>query len=80
MSKTFSEKNDKSFDVSAFSFFFVLSSCRVFLSDENSKNATKSVLQKNRVEKLFQRNRQNIQNRLFLDFVTRFWAFLGEGS
>jgi hypothetical protein len=37
----------------------------------------KKRLQKNRVEKFFKK----IQNRLFLDlFLSRFWAFLGEGS
>jgi hypothetical protein len=36
---------------------------------------------KNRVEKFLQKIRPKVQNRLFLDFfLSRFWAFLGEGS
>jgi hypothetical protein len=37
------------------------------------KNTTKNVLQKNRIEKFLQKNRQNRSK-------TDFWAFLGEGS
>jgi hypothetical protein len=44
----------KNFDVSFSSMFFVLSSFRVFLSDESSKTLQKNVLQKGRVKSFYQ--------------------------
>jgi hypothetical protein len=68
MSKTFSKKIDKNFDVSFSSTFFVLSRFRVFLSDGSSKTHKKTLYKKHRVEKLFTKIRPKIQNRFFLDF------------
>jgi hypothetical protein len=53
----------------------------VFLSDGSSKTLQKTFYKKNRVEKVLKKIRPKIQNRLFLDFfLSRFWAFLDEGS
>jgi hypothetical protein len=69
MSKTFSKKVGKDFDVSLSSIFFVLSRFRVLL-DGSSKTLPKK-MQKNRAEK-FTKIRQKKQNRFFLDlfFIT----------
>jgi hypothetical protein len=57
--KLFPKKStQKKFDVSFPSTFFVLSRFRVFLSGGSSKTLQKNVLQKNRVEKFLQKNRQ----------------------
>jgi hypothetical protein len=82
MSKTFPKQIDKNFDVSFSSIFFVLSRFRVRVSQRwEFKNTTKNVLQKNRVEKFLQNIRPKIQNRFFSQFfLSRFWAFLGDGS
>jgi hypothetical protein len=53
----------------------------VFFSDGSSKTLQKTFYKKNRVEKFLQKIRPKTQNRLFLDFfLSRFWAFLDEGS
>jgi hypothetical protein len=57
MSKTFSEKIDKSFDVSFSSISFVLSRFRLFLSDVSSKTLHKTL--KKCFEKLFQKKSTN---------------------
>jgi hypothetical protein len=77
MSKTFTKKIDKTFDVSFSSFFFVY---RVFgcFSAMRVQKHYKNVLQ---FFSFLQKNRQKIQNRFFLGFVlSPFCAFLGEGS
>jgi hypothetical protein len=66
MSKTFSKKVDEHFDGSFSSTFFVISR---FLGDRSSKTLQKSFCQNSRVEKFLQRNRQKIQNRVFLGFL-----------
>jgi hypothetical protein len=79
--ENFPQNFDKNFDVSFSSAFFVLSHFRVFFCDGSSKTLQKTFCEKNRVEKFLQKNRPEVQNRLFLDFfLSRFWAFLGEGS
>jgi hypothetical protein len=64
-SKTFAQN----FDVS-FPRFFCFIEFSMFLSDGDgsSKTLQKTFYNKNRVEKLLQKNRPKVQNRLFLDF------------
>jgi hypothetical protein len=81
------QKIDKNFDVS-FPRFFGFScvfGCFSAISDENSKALDtrhyKKRLTKNRVEKFSQENRQKNPKPIFSRFfLSRFWAFLGEGS
>jgi hypothetical protein len=80
MSKTFSKKIDKNSDVSFSSIFLFYRVFGCFAAIGVQKH-NKKRLQKNRVEKFLQKNPQKIQNRFFIDFfLSRFWAFLGEGS
>jgi hypothetical protein len=67
VSKT-SQNFDQNFNVSFSSTSFVLSHFRVFFSDGSSKTLQKTFY-KNRVEKFLQKNRPEVQNRLFLDFL-----------
>jgi hypothetical protein len=78
--ENFSQNFDQNFDVSFSSTAFVLSRFRVFSAMKVQKHYKKRFT-KNRVEKFLQKFRPKVQNRLFLDFLlSRFWAFLGEGS
>jgi hypothetical protein len=61
---------DKNFDVSFSSAFLISSRFRVFLSDRSSKKLQQIFYKTNRVEKALQKNRQKIQNRLFIDFFS----------
>ena len=54
--------------------FFVLSRFRVFLSGGSSKILQKNVLQKDRVEKVLQKNRQKSKAGCFLKNVFPFWG------
>jgi hypothetical protein len=74
MSKTFSKKIDKSFDISFSSIFLVLSRFRVFLSNKNLKILQKTFWQKNRVGRILQKNRQTAKTDFLLIFLI---AFLG---
>jgi hypothetical protein len=65
MSKTFSKKIDKNFDVRSSSTFFVLSRFRVFLSDRSSKTLQKTFGKKNRVENILQKFDQKSQTDFF---------------
>jgi hypothetical protein len=80
MSEKKSEKTTK-ISMSVFPRLFLF--YRVFgcFSAMRVQKRHKKRLPKNRVEKFLQKNRQKIQTRFFLDFLlSRFWAFLGEGS
>jgi hypothetical protein len=80
MSKKFSEKIDKNFDVS-FPRLFCFIAFSGISQRGKFKSTTEKILKKNRVEKPSPKNRQKTQNRFFLGFVLScFWAFLGEGS
>jgi hypothetical protein len=85
MSKTFSEKilrkSTKKLDATFSWIFFVFSRFQVFLSDRSSQTLQKTFY-KNIVSKSFYKKiDKKILNRFVLDFfVSRFWAFLGEGS
>jgi hypothetical protein len=68
--ENFFQNFDQKFDVSFSSTSFVLSRFRVFFSDGSSKTLQKTFCKKNRVEKLLQKVRPKIQNRLFLDFFS----------
>ena len=84
MSKTFSRKIDKNFHVS----FFSTSFCFIVFSNVSQRVEFKALQKtfccfaRNSCRKVFTKNRQKIQNRIFfLCFVfSRFWAFFGEGS
>jgi hypothetical protein len=72
---------DKNFDVSFSSTFFVLSRFRVFFSDGSSetlqKRFTKKIVSKSFYEKFDQKSKTDFFSTFFL---SRFWAFLDEGS
>jgi hypothetical protein len=76
-----SQKIDKNFDVSFSSSFRGLSRLRVFRSEWSSNTLQKRFC-KNIVPKSFyQKNRQTSKTDfLSISFLSRFWAFLGEGS
>ena len=76
-----SQKIDKNFDVTFSSTFLVLSRFQVFLSDGSSQTLQKTFYKKIVSKSFYQKIDKKIPNRLFLDFfLSRFWAFLGEGS
>jgi hypothetical protein len=80
MSKTFPKKIDK-ISMSVFPRLFLF--YRVFgcFSAMGVQNHCKKRFTKKIVRKVLQKIRQKNQNRFFLDFcLSRFWAFLGEGS
>jgi hypothetical protein len=75
--ETFSKTKRQNFDVS-FDLFCFIAFSGVSQRWE-LKNTTKNVLQKNRVEKLLQKNRQAIQNIFFSRFLYVFGRFLVRG-
>jgi hypothetical protein len=80
VSRENSQKIDKNFDVSFPSTYFVLLRFQVSLGDGSSKTLQKTLYKKNCVEKFSKKSTKNPKP-VFLDFVlSRFWAFLGEGS
>jgi hypothetical protein len=71
----FPKKIDKYFDVRFYLVIYGVS--RVF----EFMNTTKNVLQKNRIEKFLQKSTKKSKTVFFsISFLSRFWAFLGEGS
>jgi hypothetical protein len=60
--ENFPQKFDKIFDVSFSSIFFVLSHFRMCFSDGSSKTLQKTFCKQNRVEKLLQKIRPEVQN------------------
>jgi hypothetical protein len=80
MSKAFSRTTGQNFGVSFSSTIFVLTRFRVVLSDGSFKTLQQMFCKKSRLEKFLQRNRQKNPKPVFLDwFISRFWAFPGEG-
>jgi hypothetical protein len=75
MSKTFSEKNDKYFDVRFSSTAFVLSSSRVVLSDESSKTLQKTFYKKIVSKSFHKKSTKKLKPMFFLGFVLS--RFLG---
>jgi hypothetical protein len=76
MSKTFPKKNLMPGFPPFFSPYRILG---FFLSDGNSKTLQQTFTHKKIVVKSFYK--KSINKRFFLDFIlSRFWAFLGEGS
>jgi hypothetical protein len=78
-----SEKKSKTIDkilyVSFSSIFWFYRGYGCFSAMGVQKHYKKTFCKTNRVEKLLQKNRQKVPNRLFLDlFYSRFWAFLGD--
>jgi hypothetical protein len=69
LSKTFSKKIDKNFDVSFSSIFFVLSRFRVFLSDGSSKTQQKTFCERNLVKTIYQK----IDKKPKIDFLSIFF-------
>jgi hypothetical protein len=53
---------------------------RAFFSDGSSKTLQKTIYKKNRAEKFLQKKRQKSKNRISSILLSRFLAFLGEGS
>jgi hypothetical protein len=74
--ENFFQNFDKKFDVSFSSTTFVLSHFRVFFSDGISKTLQKTC------RKVFTKNSTKSPKPTFsrFFFISRFWAFLGEGS
>jgi hypothetical protein len=79
-SKFFSKKNDKHLDVSFPSIFFWFYRVLGCFAAIGIQNTTKNVSQKNRVEKFLQNKSTDNPKPIFCRFLSRFWAFLGEGS
>jgi hypothetical protein len=75
-----SQKIDKNFDVSFSSTFFVLLRFQVLLSDGSPKTQQKTFYKKNRVEKVAKQSTKNPKPIFSRFCLSRFWAFLGEGS
>jgi hypothetical protein len=73
------QKIDKHFDVSLSSTSFILSRFRVFLSVGVKKRNKRRCVNK-MVPKTCHKKSTKIQNRCFSIFLSRYWAFLGEGS
>jgi hypothetical protein len=81
MSKTFSKKIDKTFDVSFSSTFFGFIAVMGVSQRWEFKNTTKKRFTKKIVSKSFnQKIDQKSKIDFFRFFLSRFWAFLGEGS
>jgi hypothetical protein len=79
--ENFSQNFDKNFDVSFSSTFFALSHFRVFFSDGSSKTLQKTfcnkIVSKSFYKKIDQKSKTDFFSNIFL---SRFWAFLEEGS
>jgi hypothetical protein len=71
------EKNDRSFDVSFFSIFLVLSRFRVFLSDGTSKTLQKTFCKKTVSENVLQKIDQKNEKRFVVDCL--FFTFSVRG-
>jgi hypothetical protein len=76
------QKNPQKFRSQFFlDFFLFIAVSGVSQGDGSLKTLQKTFYKKNVSEKKSQKNRPKIQNRLVLGFLlSRFWAFLGEGS
>jgi hypothetical protein len=72
---------DKKFDVSFSPTFFVLSRFRVFFSDGSSKTLQKTFYKKIVSKSFYKKFDQKSKTDFFSNcFLSRFWAFLDEGS